>query len=266
MKGRARGKAGGCRRRAGLATRPGEPPGSRWGCAQGRPARPGIPPAPRAVRRRTGPGTGCGHQARPARPLAPGRREILDDLTRRPVKLSLGGSVHAHRSGRPTAIQRPRHRRRLRSRPHPTAHARSRQAKRRLRGKQPKLNPRREAHLVALHRAGRTQRRRTRRPLRRRALDRLPGDRARPATRSHNEVTGAPRSRWRIDYCGAVAHPLAEVSWSPRPDRRGAGRVGAVLSRCVIRTVCARARRLPPACRPAAPARSPGGRLAARDR
>jgi DNA invertase Pin-like site-specific DNA recombinase len=55
----------------------------------------------------------------------PDAREILDDLTRRTVKLSLGGRCTTP----------------------PTRWGR-------LRGKQPKLNPRQEAHLVVLHRAG----------------------------------------------------------------------------------------------------------------
>jgi DNA invertase Pin-like site-specific DNA recombinase len=89
----------------------------------------------------------------------PDARDIVDDLTRRQVRLSLGGSVHDPTdpvsggccstcwpwlpSSKPNLIR-----------------ARTREglqvakAKGRLRGKQPKLTPRQEAHLVALHRTG----------------------------------------------------------------------------------------------------------------
>lgn len=88
----------------------------------------------------------------------PNAREILDDLTRRTVKLSLGGSVHDPTDpvGRllfnvlAMVAEFEADLIRLRTR----EGMRVAKAKGRLRGKQPKLNPRQEAHLVALHRAG----------------------------------------------------------------------------------------------------------------
>jgi len=88
----------------------------------------------------------------------PDAREILDDLTRRAIKLSLGGSVHDPNDpvGRllfnvlAMVAEFEADLIRLRTR----EGMRVAKAKGRLRGKQPKLNPRQEAHLVALHRAG----------------------------------------------------------------------------------------------------------------
>jgi DNA invertase Pin-like site-specific DNA recombinase len=88
----------------------------------------------------------------------PDAREILDDLTRRAVKLSLGGSLHDPTDpvGRllfnvlAMVAEFEADLIRLRTR----EGMRVAKAKGRLRGKQPKLNPRQEAHLVALHRAG----------------------------------------------------------------------------------------------------------------
>jgi DNA invertase Pin-like site-specific DNA recombinase len=85
-------------------------------------------------------------------------REILDGLTRRAVKLSLGGSVHDPTDpvGRllfnvlAMVAEFEADLIRLRTR----EGLRVAKAKGRLRGKQPKLNPRQEAHLVALHHAG----------------------------------------------------------------------------------------------------------------
>lgn len=49
-------------------------------------------------------------------------RDILDELTKRNVKLSLGGSIsRSHRSGGPAAVQRARDGRRVRIRPDPDA-------------------------------------------------------------------------------------------------------------------------------------------------
>ncbi len=87
----------------------------------------------------------------------PDAREIIDDLTKRHVKLSLGGSLHD-----PTApvgrllfnvlamVAEFSDLIRLRTR----EGMKVAKAKGRLRGKQPKLKPRQEAHLVELHRAG----------------------------------------------------------------------------------------------------------------
>jgi DNA invertase Pin-like site-specific DNA recombinase len=88
----------------------------------------------------------------------PDAREILDDLTRRHVKLSLAGSLHDPNDpvGRllfnvlAMVAEFEADLIRLRTR----EGMRVAKAKGHLRGKQPKLNPRQEAHLVALHRAG----------------------------------------------------------------------------------------------------------------
>jgi DNA invertase Pin-like site-specific DNA recombinase len=88
----------------------------------------------------------------------PDARAILEDLTKREVKLSLGGSVHDPTDpvGRllfnvlAMVAEFESDLIRLRTR----EGMKVAKAKGRLRGKQPKLNPRQEAHLVALHRAG----------------------------------------------------------------------------------------------------------------
>jgi DNA invertase Pin-like site-specific DNA recombinase len=83
-------------------------------------------------------------------------KDIIDELTRREVKLSICGSVHD-----PTdpagCSSMSGHGCRIRGRPHP---ARTREgmavakAKGKLRGKQPGLSQKQEAHLVSVHRAG----------------------------------------------------------------------------------------------------------------
>ena len=88
----------------------------------------------------------------------PDAREILEDLTRREVKLSIGGSVHDPTDpvGRllfnvlAMVAESESDLIRLRTK----EGMRVAKAKGRLRGRQPKLNARQEAHLVALHRAG----------------------------------------------------------------------------------------------------------------
>ncbi len=88
----------------------------------------------------------------------PDAREIIDDLTRRHVKLSLGGSLRDPTDpiGRllfnvlAMVAEFESDLIRLRTR----EGMQVAKAKGRLRGKQPKLSPRQEAHLVALHRAG----------------------------------------------------------------------------------------------------------------
>jgi DNA invertase Pin-like site-specific DNA recombinase len=87
----------------------------------------------------------------------PDARDIADELTRREVRLNLGGSVYDPTDpGRAAAVQRVGHGRRVRG----GSGSRTREgmkvakAKGRLRGRQPKLTPRQEAHLVQLHRAG----------------------------------------------------------------------------------------------------------------
>lgn len=88
----------------------------------------------------------------------PDARDIVDDLTRRQIKLNLGGSVRDPTDpvGRllfnvlamiaefEADLMRARTREGMKVA----------KAKGRLRGKQPKLTPRQEAHLVALHRDG----------------------------------------------------------------------------------------------------------------
>lgn len=91
----------------------------------------------------------------------PDAREIIDDLTKRHVKLSLGGSLHAlHDPTDPIGrllfnvlamvAEFESYLIRLRTR----EGMKVAKAKGHLRGKQPKLKPRQEAHLVALHEAG----------------------------------------------------------------------------------------------------------------
>ncbi len=88
----------------------------------------------------------------------PDAREILDHLTARAVKLSLGGSMHDPTDpvGRllfnvlAMVAEFEADLIRLRTQ----EGMRVAKAKGRLRGKQPKLNPRQEAHLLALYRAG----------------------------------------------------------------------------------------------------------------
>jgi len=88
----------------------------------------------------------------------PDARQILADLTTRGVKRSLGGSVHDPTDpvGRllfnvlAMVAEFESDLIRLRTR----EGMKVAKAKGRLQGKQPKLNPRQEAHLVALHRAG----------------------------------------------------------------------------------------------------------------
>ena len=88
----------------------------------------------------------------------PDARDILDDLTHREVKLSLGGSVHDPTDpvGRllfnvlAMIAEFEADLIRLRT----CEGMKVAKAKGRLRGKQPKLNPRQEAHLIVLHRTG----------------------------------------------------------------------------------------------------------------
>ena len=88
----------------------------------------------------------------------PDARTIADELTARQVKLNLGGSVHDPTDpvGRllfnvlAMVAEFEADLIKMRTR----EGMKVARAKGRLRGKQPKLNPRQEAHLVALHRAG----------------------------------------------------------------------------------------------------------------
>ena len=130
----------------------------------------------------------------------PDAREILDDLTTREVRLSLGGSVHDPDPTDPVGrllfnvlamvAEFESDLIRLRTR----EGMKVAKAKGRLRGKQPKLNPRQEAHLVALHRAGGAQHRRTRRPVRRRPVHRLPRHPTRRRTSSQPKPAREPTS------------------------------------------------------------------------
>jgi DNA invertase Pin-like site-specific DNA recombinase len=87
----------------------------------------------------------------------PDARDILEDLTSREVKLSIGGSVHDPTDpvGRllfnVLAMVAEFESDLIRLRTKEGMHVAK--ARGRLRGRQPKLNPRQEAHLVALHRA-----------------------------------------------------------------------------------------------------------------
>lgn len=88
----------------------------------------------------------------------PDARDIVDELTARDVKLSLGGSVHDPTDpvgrllfnvlGMVAEFEADLIRLRTRE------GMKVAKAKGRLRGKQPKLNPKQEAHLVKLHEAG----------------------------------------------------------------------------------------------------------------
>jgi len=88
----------------------------------------------------------------------PDARDIVDELTQRGVKLNIGGSVHDPTDpiGRPLfnvlamTAEFEADLARLRTR----EGMKVARAKGRLRGKQPKLKPAQEAHLVALWRAG----------------------------------------------------------------------------------------------------------------
>ena len=98
------------------------------------------------------------HQARSLARSLPDAREILEDLTRREVKLSIGGVVHDPTDpvGRllfnvlAMVAEFESDLIRLRTR----EGMRVAKAKGRLRGRQPKLKVRQEAHLAALHHAG----------------------------------------------------------------------------------------------------------------
>ena len=87
----------------------------------------------------------------------PDARDILEDLTAREVKLSIGGSVHDPTDpvGRllfnVLAMVAEFESDLIRLR---TKEGMRRQGQRHLGGRPPKLNPRQEAHLVMLHRAG----------------------------------------------------------------------------------------------------------------
>jgi len=93
-----------------------------------------------------------------AGPILPDARDIVDELTQRGVKLNIGGSVHDPTDpiGRllfnvlAMFAEFEADLARLRTR----EGMKVAKAKDRLRGKQPKLKPAQEAHLVALWRAG----------------------------------------------------------------------------------------------------------------
>jgi DNA invertase Pin-like site-specific DNA recombinase len=99
-----------------------------------------------------------GDETGSARPLAAGARDILDELTRRNVKLSLGGSIHDPTDpvGRllfnvlAMVAEFEADLIRLRTR----EGMQVAKAKGRLRGKQPKLKPNQAKHLLELHELG----------------------------------------------------------------------------------------------------------------
>jgi DNA invertase Pin-like site-specific DNA recombinase len=127
-----------------------------------------------------------GDQARSACPRAAGRACIADELTSRQVKLELGTSVHDPTDpiGRllfnvlAIVAEFEADLIRLRTR----EGMKVARAKGRLRGKQPKLSPIQEAHLVKLYRAGEHTIGESRGALSRHALDRLSRHPTRPAT------------------------------------------------------------------------------------
>src|SRR3954470_12982128 len=123
----------------------------------------------------------------------PDARAIAEELTLRHVRLSLGGSVYDPNDpvGRllfnvlAMVAEFESDLICLRTR----EGIRVAKAKGKLRGKQPKLNPRQEAHLVGLLQAGEHSTARTRRPVRCRSLHRLP----RPATPPGSRPTVRPQ-------------------------------------------------------------------------
>ncbi len=127
----------------------------------------------------------------------PDGRDIFDELTARQVKLSLGRSVHDPTDpvGRllfnvlamVAEFEAARARARIRE---GMAVAK---AKGRLRGQQPKLSAKQEAHLVDLWRGGRHTRPRARRVVQRGPLHRLPRDPARRRVRRPEPVSVRPR-------------------------------------------------------------------------
>jgi hypothetical protein len=155
----------------------------------------------------------------------PDAREILDDLTRRAVKLSLGGSIHDPTDpvGRllfnmlAMVAEFEADLIRLRTR----EGMRVAKAKGRLRGKQTKLNPRQEAHLVAPAPRRRAQHRRAGRPVRPRTLDRLPRHPATngvtPSTRAASaELTPRLDNGWRSELAsGPLPWPVVSSQRVP---------------------------------------------------
>ncbi|MER6757346.1 recombinase family protein [Micromonospora echinofusca] len=117
---------------------------------------------------------------------------IVQELTRAEVKLNLGGPVHDPTDpvGRLlfTALAMVAEFKADLARLRTREGMKVAKAKGRLRGKQPKLNPRQEAHLVALHAAGKAQRRRVGGAVRCGSVDGVPGG---PA--SGVRVTGLAR-------------------------------------------------------------------------
>ncbi len=140
----------------------------------------------------------------------PDARDIVAELTAREVKLSLGGSVHDPTDpvGRllfnvlAMVAEFESDLIRMRTR----EGMKVARAKGRLRGKQPKLSPRQEAHLVALHQRRRAHQRRARGAVLRRPLHRVPGPRPRPSPR----------------YNLIATLPLGSASGVPGPHRRSA--------------------------------------------
>ena len=114
----------------------------------------------------------------------PGARGILDELTKREVKLSLGGSIHDPTDpvGRllfnvlAMVAEFESDLIRLRTR----EGMKVAKAKGRLRGKQPKLKPNQAKHLLELHDSGNYTQAEPGRTLRRRKIHDLPDHRADP--------------------------------------------------------------------------------------
>ena len=112
----------------------------------------------RSPRRRPGRRHPRRHQTRPACPSLPDARDIIEDLTKRNVKLSIGGSVHDPTDpvGRllfnVLAMVAEFESDLIRARTREGMQVAK--AKGRLRGKQPKLSKTQEAHLVSLYKGG----------------------------------------------------------------------------------------------------------------
>ena len=161
----------------------------------------------------------------------PDARDILDELTKRNVKLSLGGSIHDPTDpvGRllfnvlAMVAEFESDLIRLRTR----EGMKVAKAKGRLRGKQPKLKPNQAKHLPELHDAGNTQPIRTRRTVQRRAIHDLSDHRADPtqATRSGAAIRASCAARIkRRPPADSELHERSPIvmSWPTRRCRRSA--------------------------------------------
>lgn len=130
--------------------------------------------------------------------------------------------LRPERRGRRIAVQRAGHARRVRVRPDPAAQSKGMKvakAKGRLCGKQPKLNTRREAHLVRVEQHRRALRCRAGRPVRRLVLDGLSRTRAQQGAR---RLTGNGSSR-NPHLCGTALPNRAPAVVPPTGSRSPGG-------------------------------------------